>query len=99
MRECALGFYKNELACECWPIPTTVICDIACIYPDPRYSCDCSSNFYEFKNLFPSWATRSDIEKSMGTTVYEWPVDMVDRIPYPEDTTINYDDPEQPVGP
>jgi len=28
---CAGNYYLNELACDCWAIPATVICDIACL--------------------------------------------------------------------
>jgi len=27
---------------------------------------------YEFLDIFPSWATRSDIEKSLGYPLYNW---------------------------
>ena len=40
-------------------------------FTDPRYACDCI-NTNEFFGLFPSWAARSDIEKSFGYVLY-WP--------------------------
>lgn len=73
-RTCDLGLYFNELSCDCWPNPLTQVCDIACIQMnDPRYACSCSPSFAAFLSLFPEWANRSDIERSMGQKFWHWP--------------------------
>ena len=65
-----------------------MICDIACIeMSDPRSGCGCSS-YLEFKSMFPEWANRSDIERSMGTSFWNWPNPFPKALPVIDPTNL-----------
>lgn len=94
---CTLGYYFNDLGCDCWPIPgVDYVCDIAEVYPNPREYCTGGFfEFAEFMKIWPAWATRTDIEKSLGTNLWEWPGASYPSWVLPKDSSPNSPD-EQP---
>lgn len=59
---------------------------------DPRYGCSCI-DIFGFKRLFPEWAARSDIERSLGTQLWYW-TDEKEPKPEPPVDPVWYTRPE-----